>query len=372
MTHQQIIKLAAQAESEGNYRFADFLDRELVRVSFNPLGFLSRGTGKAGELALLKGLEQGVAKNAGEAFTEVGIQRAFGEGSEAATGAALRGLETATPKSGNIFQEASGMLIGKGNKVITRTLQEITQAEAKITQIIQKIAQAPAPDAANLALQQGRLQKYLTELQVKKTNPAEINKVTQELANIEKQLLTPASSPSNIATKHLNGEKLTQAEMELLYKEILKTDPTAFAGKSKMRPSDAFDMLVNRKITNAEMNKILSPAAKLINPNFKGSKWGTGLMAAGMGYAALNYGLPLLGAGVAGAQVAGQAAKKAINNAINPNQAASAAGNVQGGSSTYELGRDNASVGTNQYYANRAPSSTVASNKTKWIKTSDL
>jgi hypothetical protein len=375
MTHQQIIKLAAQAESEGNYRFADFLDRELVRVSFNPLGFLSRGTGKASEMALIKGLEQGVAKNAGEAFTEVGIQRAFGEGSEAATGAALRGLETAAPKSGNIFQEAGGMLFGQGNKVISRTLQELTQAEAKITQIITRIAQKGTKDV-DLVLEK-RLQDTIQFLEEKlKLSGTVVEKqnIKAELGEFQKQLaaLPRTSNATQIAQKHLRGEKLTQAEMELLYKEILKTDPTAFAGKSKIRPSDAYDMLLNRKITNVEMNKILSPAAKLIHPNlnFKGSKWGTGLMAAGLGYAALKYGLPLLGAGVAGAGAAGNAA---LNNMQGGNAGTAVqGGNVEGGSTTYGLGRDNASVGNSQYFANRAPSATVANKKTKWIKTSEL
>lgn len=381
MTHQQIIKLAAQAESEGNYRFADFLDRELVRVSFNPLSFFGKGVGTAGEKALIRGIEQEIARGAkpgllstvgtktkgvldsvGQGFNTGSISRAFGEGTEAGTGAALRSMETVAPKSGNIFQEAGGMLFGKGNKVITRTIEELIQAETKINQIITRIAQIGSKNIDPVLKAE-----YDELLKI----PASSRGIQQEqrLFNLysKMQQTTPASA---VAKKHLSGQKLTQAEMELLYKEILKTDPTAFAGKSKMRPSDAFDMLVNRKITNAEMNKILSPAAKLINPNFKGSKWGTGLMAAGMGYAALNYGLPLLGAGVAGASAAGKAA---LNNMQGGNAGtAGQGGNVQGGSSTYGLGRDNASVGTNQYYANRAPSSTLANNKTKWIKTSDL
>jgi hypothetical protein len=367
MTHQQIIKLAAQAESEGNYRYADFLDRELVRVGFG----IFKGFGL--------GAEKGLARGLGKEITEVGIQRAFGEGTEAGTGAALRSMETVAPKSGNLFQEAGGMIFGKGNKVITRTIEELIQAETKINQIITRIAQSSLTkeQEANLAMQLGRLETYLQNLKLQKSpNSPEISKVEQQIAKLNSQLksdIPEAKLPSTIAQKHLDGQPLTQAEMQLLYKEILKTEPTAFAGKSKMRPSDAYDFLVNGKITNPNMNRILGSAEKFMYaPDFKGSKWGTGLMAAGMGYAALNYGLPLLGAGVAGAQVAGQAAKKAINNAINPNQAASAAGNVQGGSSTYSLSRDNASVGTSQYYANRVPSSTVANNKTKWIKTSDL
>lgn len=378
MTHQQIIKLAAQAESEGNYRYADFLDRELIRVGW---GFFGKGVGKATETGLIKGIEKGVAGKAGEAFTENAIGRAFGEGSEAATGAALRGLETAQPKSGNLLQEAGGMIFGKGNKVITRTVEELMQAEAKINQIIQRIAQSgrtslTKEQAANSQLQLGRLQTYLQEIKLKSPDSPQISKVEQQIANLQSQLkadIPEAKLPSTIAQKHLDGQTLTQAEMQLLYKEILKAEPTAFAGKSKMRPSDAYDMLVNGKITNPNMNRILGGAEKFMYaPNMKGSKWGTGLMAAGIGYAGYKYGLPLLGAGVAGAQVAGKAAQNAINNAINPNQAASAAGNVQGGSSTYSLSRDDASVGNNQYLANRVPSSTLASNKTKWIKTSDL
>jgi hypothetical protein len=367
MTHQQIIKLAAQAESEGNYRYADFLDRELVRVG---LGFFGKGVGKATETGLIKGIEKGVAGKAGEAFTENAIGRAFGEGSEAATGAALRGLETAQPKSGNLLQEAGGMIFGKGNKVITRTVEELMQAETKINQIIQRIA-------ASAEIQQ----KNLTELKnsealLMKTDPKSPNLtlIRQRIKSIEGDggIKFDSENIAVIAKKHIAKQPLNKAEMEVLYKEILKTEPTAFAGKSKMRPSDAYDFLVNGKITNPNMNRILGGAEKFMYaPNMKGSKWGTGLMAAGIGYAAYKYGLPLLGAGVAGAG----AGAAAINNAINPNQAASAAGqggNVQGGSSTYGLGRDNASVGNNQYYANRVPSSTVASNKTKWIKTSDL
>jgi len=360
MTHQQIIKLAAQAESEGNYRYADFLDRELVRVGFG----IFKGFGL--------GAEKGLAKGLGKEITEVGIQRAFNEGTEAGTGAALRSMETVAPKSGNLLQEAGGMIFGKGNKVITRTIEELIQAETKINQIITRIANLQSQfqiKNANIVKQIQGLEKQLTDLPANNPQRALYE---ARINTLKSSLNESSNAAANIATKHLRGEKLTQAEMELLYKEILKTDPTAFAGKSTMRPSDAYDMLVNGKITNPNMNRILGSAEKFMYaPDFKGSKWGTGLMAAGLGYAGLKYGLPLLGAGVAGAG----AGAAAINNAINPNQAASAAGqggNVQGGSSTYGLGRDNASVGTNQYYANRAPSSTVASNKTKWIKTSDL
>jgi hypothetical protein len=354
MTHQQIIKLAAQAESEGNYRYADFLDRELVRVGFGILKGLGLGA------------EKGLARGLGKEITEVGIQRAFGEGTEAGTGAALRSMETVAPKSGNLLEEAGGMIFGKGNKVITRTVEELMQAETKINQIIQRIAQKGSKIVDPvLKAEYDELLKIPAGLRGKQQE--------QRLFNLYSKMQQEAGTPaSHAARKHMAGQKLSQAEMEVLYKEILKTEPTAFAGKSKMRPSDAYDFLVNRKITNPNMNRILGSAEKFMYaPDFKGSKWGTGLMAAGLGYAGLKYGLPLLGAGVAGAG----AGAAAINNAINPNQAASAAGqggNVQGGSSTYGLGRDNASVGTNQYYANRAPSSTVASNKTKWIKTSDL
>lgn len=379
MTHQQIIKLAAQAESEGNYRYADFLDRELVRVGF---GWFNKGVGKATETALIKGVEKGVAGKAGEAFTENAIGRAFGEGTEAGTQAALRGLETAQPKSGNMFQEAAGMVFGKGNKVITRTIEEITQAEAKINQIIQRIAQKNVfGDRVLEKRLQDTIQYYQRELErlkptlrIDEAAKLEAN-VQAKIAQLQKQLaeLSTPNNATQIAQKHLNGQKLTQEEMQVLYKEILKAEPTAFAGKSKIRPSDAYDMLVNGKITNANMNRILGGAEKFMYaPNMKGSKWGTGLLAGGLAYGALNYGLPLLGAGVAGAQAAGQAAQKAFNNAVNPNQAASAAGDVQGGSSTYGLGRDDASAGYTQYFANKAPSATVANNKTKWIKTSDL
>lgn len=379
MTHQQIIKLAAQAESEGNYRYADFLDRELVRVGFG--NWWQKTIGKATETALLKNIEKGVAGKSGGAFTDNLVERAFAEGSETGTQAALRGLEVAQPKSGTMFQEAAGMVFGKGNKVITRTVEELMQAEAKINQIIQRIAQSgrislTKEQEANLTMQLRRLTPYLEQIKAKSPNSPEISKVEQQIAKLNSQLqpdIPDAKLPSTIAQKHLNGQPLNQAEMQLLYKEILKTEPTAFAGKSKIRPSDAYDMLVNGKITNANMNRILGGAEKFMYaPNMKGSKWGTGLMAGGLAYGALNYGLPLLGAGVAGAQVAGQAAQKAFNNAFNPNQAASAAGDVQGGSSTYGLGRDDASVGYSQYYANRAPTATVANNKTKWIKTSDL
>jgi len=383
MTHQQIIKLAAQAESEGNYRFADFLDRELVRVSFNPLSFFGKGVGTAGEKALIRGIEQEIARGAkpgllstvgtktkgvldsvGQGFNTGYISRAFGEGTEAGTGAVLRSMETVAPKSGNIFQEAGGMLFGKGNKVITRTIEELIQAETKINQIITRIAQIGSKNIDPvLKAEYDELLKIPAGFRGKQQE--------QRLFNLHSKMQQEAGTPaSHAAQKHMAGQKLSQAEMEVLYKEILKTDPTAFAGKSKMRPSDAFDMLVNRKITNAEMNKILSPAAKLINPNFKGSKWGTGLMAAGMGYAALNYGLPLLGAGVAGASAAGKAA---LNNMQGGNAGtAGQGGNVEGGSTTYGMGRDNASVGNSQYFANRAPSATVANKKTKWIKTSEL
>ena len=372
MTHQQIIKLAAQAESEGNYRYADFLDRELVRVGFG--NWWQKTIGKATEMGLAQGLEKGVAGKAGGAFTDNLIERAFAEGSEG-TQAALRGLEVAQPKSGNLLQEAGGMIFGKGNKVITRTVEELMQAETKINQIIQRIAQKGTKDV-DVVLER-KLQETIQYLQKKLELPgpaAAKQNIKAEIAEFQKQLdaLPRISNANPIAQKYLSKQKLTQAEMEVLYKEILKTEPTAFAGKSKMRPSDAYDFLVNGKITNSNMNRILGGAEKFMYaPNMKGSKWGTGLMAAGLGYAAYKYGLPLLGAGVAGAG----AGAAAINNAINPNQAASAAGqggNVQGGSSTYGLGRDNASVGNNQYYANRVPSSTVASNKTKWIKTSDL
>ena len=363
MTHQQIIKLAAQAESEGNYRYADFLDRELIRVGWG----IFKGLGKATETGIMKGVEKSMVGHAAPGFVDSSIQRAFGEGSEAATGAALRGLDVAQPKSGNLLQEAGGMIFGKGNKVITRTIEELTQAETKINQIIQRIA-------ASAEIQQ----KNLTELKnsealLMKTDPKSPNLtlIKQRIKSIEGDggIKFDAENIAVIAKKHIAKQPLNKAEMEVLYKEILKTEPTAFAGKSKMRPSDAYDFLVNGKITNPNMNRILGGAEKFMYaPNMKGNKWGTGLMAAGIGYAAYKYGLPLLGAGVAGAG----AGAAAINNAINPNQAASAAGNVQGGSSTYGLPRDNASVGNNQYYANRVPSSTVASNKTKWIKTSDL
>jgi len=376
MTHQQIIKLAAQAESEGNYRYADFLDRELVRVGFG--NWWQRGVGKATEMGLAQGLEKGVAGKVGGGFTDNLIERAFAEGSEDATGAALRSLDVAQPKSGNLLQEAGGMIFGKGNKVITRTLEELMQAETKINQIIQRIAQKNV--FVDRVLEK-RLQQVIQRLQTQlettsKNSSLSIDEsfklqapLKEQLAEFQKQLAELSKPETQIAQKYLSKQKLTQAEMQLLYKEILKAEPTAFAGKSKMRPSDAYDFLVNGKITNPNMNRILGGAEKFMYaPNMKGNKWGTGLMAAGLGYAAYKYGLPLLGAGVAGAG----AGAAAINNAINPNQAASAAGNVQGGSSTYGLSRDDASVGNNQYYANRVPSSTVASNKTKWIKTSDL
>jgi hypothetical protein len=354
MTHQQIIKLAAQAESEGNYRYADFLDRELVRVGFG----IFKGFGL--------GAEKGLARGLGKEITEVGIQRAFGEGTEAGTGAALRSMETVAPKSGNLLQEAAGMVFGKGNKVITRTIEELIQAETKINQIITRISQIGIKDVDPvLKAEYDKLLKIPAQFRGKQEE--------QRLFNLYSKMQQEAErTASHAARKHLSGQKLNQAEMEVLYKEILKTEPTAFAGKSKMRPSDAYDFLVNGKITNPNMNRILGSAEKFMYaPDFKGSKWGTGLMAAGLGYAGLKYGLPLLGAGVAGAG----AGAAAINNAINPNQAASAAGqggNVQGGSSTYDMGRDNASVGNSQYFANRAPSATVANKKTKWIKTSEL
>jgi hypothetical protein len=355
MTHQQIIKLAAQAESEGNYRYADFLDRELVRVGFG----IFKGLGLGAE----KGLARGLGKN----ITEVGIQRAFGEGTEAGTGAVLRSMETVAPKAGNMFQEAAGMVFGKGNKVITRTIEELIQAETKINQIITRISQ--------IGSKYGDVDPVLkAEYDALLKIPARLRGKQQEqrLLNLYSKMQQEAErTASHAARKHLSGQKLNQAEMQLLYKEILKTEPTAFAGKSKMRPSDAYDFLVNGKITNPNMNRILGSAEKFMYaPDFKGSKWGTGLMAAGMGYAALNYGLPLLGAGVAGAGAAGKAA---LNNMQGGNAGTAVqGGNVEGGSSTYDMGRDNASVGNSQYFANRAPSATVANKKTKWIKTSEL
>lgn len=372
MTHQQIIKLAAQAESESNYRYADFLDRELIRVGWG----LFKGFGKATETGLMRGVEKSMVGHAAPGFAESSIQRGFAEVGEEATGAALRSLDVAQPKSGNLLQEAGGMIFGKGNKVITRTVDELMQAETKINQIIQRIAQKNV--FADRVLE-NRLQQVIQHLQTQLETPKSSLRIEEaakvqaelqaEIAKFQKQLAELSKPETQIAQKYLSKQPLNKAEMEVLYKEILKTEPTAFAGKSKMRPSDAYDFLVNGKITNPNMNRILGGAEKFMYaPNMKGNKWGTGLMAAGIGYAAYKYGLPLLGAGVAGAG----AGAAAINNAINPNQAASAAGNVQGGSSTYGLSRDDASVGNNQYYANRVPSSTVASNKTKWIKTSDL
>jgi len=236
MTHQQIIKLAAQAESEGNYRYADFLDRELVRVGFGIL----KGLGKSTETGLIKGVEKSMVGHAAPGFAESGIQRAFGEAGEEATGAALRSLDVAQPKSGNLLQEAGGMIFGKGNKVITRTIEELTQAETKINQIIQRIAQSvrtplTKDQVGNLTMQLRRLETYLQEIKLKSPNSPEISKVEQQIAKLNSQLqpdIPDAKLPSTIAQKHLNGQTLTQAEMQLLYKEILKTEPTAFAGKS--------------------------------------------------------------------------------------------------------------------------------------------
>ncbi len=418
MTHQQIIKLAAQAESEGNYRFADFLDRELVRVSFNPLSFFGKGVGTAGEKALIRGIEQEIARGAkpgllstvgtetknaldsvGQGFNTGYISRAFAQEGDEATGAALRALETATPKSGNILQEAGGMLLGQGNKVITRTIQELADAETKITQIITRISQRGTKyvdqtaeillfEQKNLLAKQkdllAKLSKEYDDLRL--LPPSQNNQrallskwkqmqaVESKITNTTAQMANMGTQPNNLAqlaTRHLNGEKLAPAEMELLYKEILRAEPTAFAGKSKMRPSDVYDMLINKKITNVEMNKILGPVQKLgYLPSSKAGKWGTGLLAAGAGAAALYYGLPLFGAGIAGASAAGQAA---LNNMQGGNAGTAAqGGNVEGGSTSYGLGRDNASVGNSQYFANRAPSATVANKKTKWIKTSEL
>jgi hypothetical protein len=160
--------------------------------------------------------------------------------------------------------------------------------------------------------------------------------------------------------------------MQLLYKEILSTEPTAFAGKSKMRPSDAYDYLLNKKITNPQMNKILGPVQKLgYLPNSKAGKWGTGLMAAGTAYGLLNYGVPAYNKYQE--ERAKQSQAKDMQNTNYSNMSSSAlGGRVDSGSSTYALGRDDASVGNYQFNVNRATSATVANKKTKWIKTSEL
>ena len=225
MTHQQIIKLAAQAESEGNYRYADFLDRELVRVGWG----LLKGLGKSTETSLLKSVEKSMVGHAAPGFAESGIQRAFGEVGEEATGAALRSLDVAQPKSGNLLQEAGGMIFGKGNKVITRTVEELMQAETKINQIIQRIATPLTKDqVGNLTMQLRRLETYLQEIKLKSPDSPQISKVEQQIANLQSQLkadIPEAKLPSTIAQKHLDGgQPLTQAEMQLLYKEILKAE----------------------------------------------------------------------------------------------------------------------------------------------------
>lgn len=365
MTYQQIIKLAAQAESEGNYRFADFLDRELIKTSQNFGSAWNKILGRTEEEAL-QAAQAAAMRSLGPAAAEGAIARGFSEATPEATQAALRSLETSAPKSGTMLQEATGMIFGKGNKIIERTVEELAQAEAKISQIIQRIATGKtSKEATDASIK--RLEATLSQYSDKDPR----YQLVQNKINELQKLTFGSEVPANVANKFLNGQPLTNEEMQLLYREILQADPSAFAGKSKMRPSDIFDFMVNKKITNPQTNKITGRLEKFMYaPNTKAGKWGTGLMAAGMGYAALNYGLPLLGAGVAGASAAGKAA---LNNMQGGNAGTAAqGGNVQGGSSTYGLGRDNASVGTNQYYANRAPSSTVASNKTKWIKTSDL